>query len=54
MTLNPAVQKKAQAEVDAVIGRERLLTFDDRDRLPYVEALCTELLRWIPVAPLGM
>lgn len=53
MTLYPEVQKQAQAEMDAVIGIDRLPTHADRERLPYVNALVTEILRWNPVAPLG-
>lgn len=54
LTLFPRVQKRAQAELDDVIGRDRLPTFDDKARLPYIEALCKELLRWKMVTPLGM
>jgi cytochrome P450 len=39
LVLFPEVQRRAQAELDVVIGRERLPTFDDRPRLPYIEAL---------------
>ncbi|KAG1855195.1 cytochrome P450 [Suillus subalutaceus] len=39
MTLFPDVQKKAQAEIDAVVGPDRLPTFTDRDSLPYTDAL---------------
>lgn len=53
MTLYPEVQRKAQAEIDAVVGKDRLPTFQDRDHLPYVDAICMELLRWLPVGPLG-
>ncbi|KAI4525480.1 cytochrome P450 [Schizophyllum commune Loenen D] len=49
----PEVQAKAQAELDAVIGRERLPTPADRDSLPYIGAICKELDRWILVAPLA-
>ena len=49
----PEVQKRARAELDAVIARDRLPTFDDRPRLPYIDALCRELLRWQMVTPLG-
>ncbi|KAI0041968.1 cytochrome P450 [Auriscalpium vulgare] len=52
LALNPGVQRKAQAEVDAVTGRTRLPTFEDQPHLPYIEALCKELTRWQPVAPL--
>ncbi|KAL4073223.1 cytochrome P450 [Scleroderma yunnanense] len=54
MTLFPRVQKKAQAELDAVVGTKRLPTFADRQSLPYVEALFTELLRWQTPGPLTM
>jgi cytochrome P450 len=51
--LHPEIQITAQKEIDAVTGRGRLPTFDDRPRLPFVDAICKEVLRWRPVAPLG-
>ncbi|KAJ7445544.1 cytochrome P450 [Mycena galericulata] len=54
MVLTPDVQRRAQAEIDAVIGGERLPHLLDRDQLPYVSAVVTELLRWHSVAPLGV
>jgi len=53
LTLYPEVQKRAQAQIDSVISRDRLPTFEDRSRLPYIEAICKELLRWQMVLPLG-
>ncbi|KAN0135790.1 Cytochrome P450 [Lactarius tabidus] len=53
LTLYPEVQKKAQTQIDSVISRDRLPTFEDRSRLPYIEAICKELLRWQVVLPLG-
>jgi len=53
MTLFPDVQKKAQAEIDAVVG-DRLPSFADRDSLPYIEAIAKEVLRWNVVVPTGM
>ncbi|KAL1744246.1 cytochrome P450 [Schizophyllum fasciatum] len=50
----PEVQKKAQEEIDRVVGTDRLPTIADRPNLPYVEALVTELYRWLPVAPLAL
>lgn len=44
---------KARSEIDRVIGRDRLPSFDDRASLHYIEALVKELLRWNPAAPLG-
>ncbi|KAJ7228990.1 cytochrome P450 [Mycena pura] len=54
MALNPAVQAKAQREIDAVTGGDRLPTFADRDDMPYVDALVKELLRWHSVTPTGV
>ena len=53
LVLFPQVQRRAQAELDVVIGRDRLPTFDDRPRLPYIEAVCKEVMRWQMVTPLG-
>lgn len=54
LTLYPEAQKKAQAEIDAVIGNDRLPNFGDRESLPYVEALAKEVLRWNVVVPLAV
>ncbi|KAK7695619.1 hypothetical protein QCA50_000255 [Cerrena zonata] len=54
MTLHPEIQRKAQEEVDRVVGKDRLPTFADRENLPYVEAVINEVLRLNPVAPLGI
>ena len=54
MTLHPEVAKKAQAELDVVVGNDRLPTFADREQLPYLDALTKEVLRWNTVAPTGM
>ncbi len=50
---HPEVQKKAQKELDAVVGTERLPGISDRPSLPYVNAVVKELVRWYPAAPLG-
>lgn len=49
----PDVMRKAQAELDAVIGRERIPISEDADSLPYVCAMVRETLRWRPASPLG-
>lgn len=51
LALFPQVQRRAQAELDVVIGRDRLPTFDDRPHLPYIEAVCKELPRWKMALP---
>ncbi|KAI0394539.1 putative cytochrome P450 oxidoreductase OrdA-like protein [Xylariaceae sp. FL0594] len=54
MAIYPEVQKRAQEEIDRVVGTDRLPTLDDREKLPYVDAVVKETLRWHPVAPMGL
>ena len=54
MALYPEVQKKAQAEIDTIIGPNRLPDFHDRPSLPYINAVIKESARWNVVLPLGM
>ncbi|KAG2411903.1 hypothetical protein HFD88_009459 [Aspergillus terreus] len=49
----PMVLEMAQAELDSVVGYDRLPTFEDMRNLPYLRAFCKEVLRWRPVAVLG-
>ena len=53
MALYPEVQKKAQAEIDAVIGPNCLPDFEDRPFLPYINAVVKEVMRWHLVTPIG-
>ena len=53
MILYPEVQKKAQAEIDAVVGPNRLPDFEDRHSLSYIDAIVKETMRWHLVVPLG-
>lgn len=48
MVRHPDVQRKAQAEIDLVIRRDRLPTYADRGKLPYTNAVLSEVLRVIP------
>ena len=50
----PEAQKRAQAELDTVVGPHRLPTLDDEKHLPYVRALIRECLRWQSVTPTGV
>jgi len=50
----PAFQIAAQAELDRVVGRDAMPTFNDRGRLPYIQAIVNEILRWRPPAPMGL
>jgi cytochrome P450 len=53
MTIFPEVQKKAQEEIDRVIGIGRLPVSKDRQSLPYIEAIMKETHRWLLVVPMG-
>ena len=52
MVVNPAVQEKAQAQIDAVVGNHRLPTMNDRPLLPFLDAIIRETLRYSPIVPL--
>ena len=53
MATHPEVQKKAQTEIDLVIGSDRLPEFEDRPSLPYLEAIYREVMRWNQSLPLA-
>ncbi|KAH7889235.1 cytochrome P450 [Phlebopus sp. FC_14] len=44
----------AQAQIYAVIEKDRLPTLEDRASLPYIDAIFRETLRWHPVIPLSI
>lgn len=53
--LHPEIQSRAQAEVDSIITKERRLpTIQDRESMPYLEAVLKEVLRWAPPSPMGL
>ena len=49
MMLHPEVQRKAQAEIDRIVGRERLPDFEDREHLPYLECVLKEVFRYVTI-----
>ncbi|KAF9239064.1 cytochrome P450 [Melanogaster broomeanus] len=49
MVQNPQVWKRAQAEIDTVVGMGKLPNFDDRPLLPYIDAVLRETIRWQPI-----
>ena len=53
MIIHPEIQRKAQAELDAVIGPHRVPNLQDRVNLPYLAAIQKEIFRWVAPAPLG-
>ncbi|KAI3612779.1 cytochrome p450 [Moniliophthora roreri] len=52
MVLHQEVFKKAQEEMDRIIGVDRLPTSEDRDSLPYLESVIKETLRQMESARL--
>lgn len=54
MLHNRRVQDNVRAELDRTIGPNRLPCLDDRNRLPYTEAVICEIQRIANVAPVGI
>ncbi|KAI0058838.1 cytochrome P450 [Artomyces pyxidatus] len=54
MIMYPEVQERAQRELDAVVGKDRLPEFGDRPRLPYLACIIKEVLRWRATSALGI
>ncbi|KAJ3554822.1 hypothetical protein NM688_g2905 [Phlebia brevispora] len=54
MVLYPEVQRKAQKEIDEVVGPFRLPTHDDRPRLAYIDCVFKEVMRWGTPVPLSL
>ncbi|GAW20575.1 hypothetical protein ANO14919_100830 [Xylariales sp. No.14919] len=52
MTLAPEIQRKAQEEIDEIIGIGRLPKYSDKGNLPYVSAIVKESFRWHAVVPM--
>ncbi|KAI4368649.1 hypothetical protein MLD38_017184 [Melastoma candidum] len=54
MLNKPSILKRAQEEMDRVIGRERRLEESDLKNLPYLRAICIESFRKHPPTPLNL
>ncbi|KAJ3511033.1 hypothetical protein NLJ89_g4329 [Agrocybe chaxingu] len=54
MLMHPEFQRKAQAEIDKIVGTNRLPTFEDRPSLPYIEAIYREVMRYAPPLYIGL
>ncbi len=52
MAMNPKAQRRAQMELDQVVGLNRMPDWEDERRLPYLRALIKEVHRWAPIANL--
>jgi cytochrome P450 len=51
--LNPQAVLRAQAELDVVVGPDRLPSFEDKAHLPFMDAFIREVMRWRPITPGG-
>ena len=51
MAREPEVQCRVQAEIDQVVGADRLPRLQDRDQMPYTEAVIMEVQRCANVVP---
>lgn len=47
MVLYPEVQRRAHDEIDSVLGKDTLPTFEDKPNLPYIGAIIKESLRYV-------
>ena len=54
MLKNPSILRRAQEEMDQVIGRNRRLEESDLPKLPYLRAICKESFRLHPSTPLNL
>lgn len=50
MLLRPHIQEKVQAELDEVVGRDRLVTMSDKLELPYTSATLHEIQRFAVIS----
>lgn len=53
MVLYPEIQREAQAEIDRVVGPNRMPTMEDEPSLQYIRGCVKETLRWMPTTVLG-
>ncbi|QRW11146.1 cytochrome P450 family protein [Ceratobasidium sp. AG-Ba] len=53
MSIHPEIASRVQAEIDTQVGRNRFPTLQDKDLMPYADAVLQEVIRHCPVAPFG-
>lgn len=51
---HPHYLQEVQAELDAVVGRDRLVELSDCDKLPFLDCVVRETLRLHPPSPLAI
>ncbi|KAL1381592.1 cytochrome P450 [Phyllosticta capitalensis] len=54
LALHPEIQSKAREQLDEVCGTERTPSWSDFDRIPYINSIVKETVRWAPPVPFGV
>ncbi|CAL8243713.1 unnamed protein product [Lota lota] len=54
MALYPNIQERVHQEIDSVLVNGRAASLEDKQRMPYVEAVLHEVLRFCNIVPLGI
>ncbi|KAL4864051.1 hypothetical protein BDV12DRAFT_189221 [Aspergillus spectabilis] len=54
LVLNPECVARAQEELDRVVGPARIPSASDLPKLPYVNAIVNEAMRWQPPSPIAL
>jgi len=54
LSCHPQVQRKVQAELDAVVGPGETVSWQTKDDLPYTMAVIKEIHRFADIAPTGL
>ncbi|XP_066987986.1 cytochrome P450 2L1-like [Macrobrachium rosenbergii] len=54
LATHPEIQRKMQKEIDEVVPRDTLPSLQDKDRLPYTEAVLLEVMRYSSFVPVGV
>ncbi|XP_016429428.1 cytochrome P450 2M1-like [Sinocyclocheilus rhinocerous] len=54
MMKHPDVQERVQREIDEVVGQDRWPSVEDRQNLPYTDAVIHEIQRYMDLAPIAI
>ncbi|XP_060800059.1 cytochrome P450 2M1-like [Neoarius graeffei] len=54
MMKHPDIQARVQKEIDKVVGRDRCPSIDDRQNMPYTDAVIHEVQRTLDIAPIAV
>eukprot|EP01133_Synstelium_polycarpum_P012898 gene12898-15151_t len=54
MVNNPESQEKVYSELESVVGKGMTVTTQHRNQTPYLNACIKEVMRKVPIAPLGL